>query len=74
MRLNFNQSFDKQKVCNDAGERVPPTQRQLRHSSSAVSELRQTNAPSSHYPWLGRTSGLVRVQMRRVRSVGDRIR
>ena len=73
MRLNFNRSFDKQKVCNDAGDRVPPTQRQVRHSSTGVSELRQANAPSSYYPWLGRASGLERVQMRRVRSVGDRI-
>jgi hypothetical protein len=73
MRLNFNQSFDKQKVCNDAGERIPPTQRQIRHSSTTVSELRQADAPSSYYPWLGRASGLERVQMRRVRSVGDRI-
>jgi len=48
-------------------------QRQVRHSSTAVSELRQTDVPSSYYPWLGRASGLVRVQMRRVRSMGDRI-
>ena len=73
MRLNFNQPFDKVEVCDDAGDRVSAAQRQVRHSSTAVSELRQADVPSSYYPWLGRASGLVRVQMRRVRSVGDRI-
>jgi hypothetical protein len=73
MRLNFNQPFDKVEVCDDAGNRVSAARRQVRHSSTAVSELRQADAPSPYYPWLGRAARLVRVQMRRVRSVGDRI-
>jgi hypothetical protein len=73
MRLNFNQPFDKVEVCDDAGDRVSAAQRQLRHSCTAVSELRQADALCSFHPWLGRASELVRVQMRRVRSVADRI-
>jgi hypothetical protein len=55
MRLNFNQPFDKVEVCN-AGDRVSVSQRQVRYSHTAVSELRQDDAPSSYYRWLGRAS------------------
>jgi hypothetical protein len=40
MRLNFNQTFDKAEVCDDAGDRVSAAQRQVRPGSTAVSELR----------------------------------
>jgi hypothetical protein len=73
MRLNFNQSFYKTELCDDAGDRVAVERQVHRSSIAAVSELRQADAPGSYYPWLGRASALVRVQMRRVRSVGDRI-
>jgi hypothetical protein len=73
MCLNFNQPFDKVEVCDDAGDRVSAARRQVRRDPTAVSKLRQADAPSWYHPWLGRPSVLVRVQMRRVRSVGDRI-
>lgn len=73
MRLNFNQSFDKTEPYDDAGVRVSGAQERVRHGPSAVPELRQANVSSAHDATLGRAFGFVRVQMRRVRSVGERI-
>jgi hypothetical protein len=52
---------------------LPPPSGKVRYSSTAASELRQADVPDSYYPRLGWASGLVRVQMRRVRSMVNRI-